>query len=271
MNGIDWLPNVAGAGGYFPWLIAQPTATILAIIVGGGLAFMIAGILLANNYLTADELIANTLVGTFKFMFLAQVFTGLMAFIMVEAGNRYRNAESYVHEEVAAVRLLSQAVAQMPLENRTRFHDAVANYAKSVAETEWATMAQGNESPIADSAFQKVLAAYFSFNPVDLRDRSVVAFGNQAVAMMVEARTNRINNNVAREFSDFTWFSLLALVAVTAMFNWFFGTRGLRSQVAMGVVLGVSILSCVFIVFLLGNPYAGATAISSAPFLELAR
>ncbi|MEO5375203.1 MAG: DUF4239 domain-containing protein [Alphaproteobacteria bacterium] len=264
------LRDMAGSGGYFQWLIHQPMGVILLVIVGGGLVFIVGGVLLANNYLTPEELISNTLVGTFKFMFLAQIFTGVLAFIMVEAGNRYANAEAYVDTEIRGLRLLSRVVSHMPLENQTRFGDALKEYAKSVAETEWPMMASGDDSPISRAAFRRMLGVYFSFNPVDVSDRSVVAMGNLAVAMAVEARTNRLNNNVSRELSNFIWLSLLGLVVITAMFNWFFGTRGLRSQVAMGIALGSSILTCVFIVFLLANPFAGDTAIPPTPFLELA-
>lgn len=271
---MTWLETLSreltGAGGYFQWLIHQPMEMILLIIVGGGLIFIVGGVLLANNYLTAEELIGNTLVGTFKFVFLAQIFTGLMAFIMVEAGSRYANAESYVENEVRGLRLLSKTVDRMPDDTRVRFGDALKEYAKSVAETEWPMMAKGDESPVSRSAFRKMLGAYFSFSPVNTQDRSLVAFGNLAVAMVVEARTNRLNNNVSKEFSDFIWVSLLALVAITAMFNWFFGTRSLRSQVAMGAALGASILTCVFIVFLLSNPFAGDTSIRPTSFVELA-
>ncbi|MBF0129647.1 MAG: DUF4239 domain-containing protein [Alphaproteobacteria bacterium] len=263
------LKDIFGQG-YFQWLIHQPMELILLMIVGGGLVFIVGGVLLANNYMTAEELISNTLVGTFKFMFLAQIFTGVIAFIMVEAGNRYANAEAYVDAEVRGLRLLTKTVSRMPLENQTRFHDAMKEYAKSVAETEWPMMVTGDDSPVSRAAFRRMLGVYFSFNPTDTADRSVVALGNLAVAMVVEARTNRLNNNVSKEFSDFIWVSLLGLVIITAMFNWFFGTRSLLSQVVMGISLGASILTCIFLVFLLSNPFAGDAAIRPTPFLELA-
>lgn len=265
------LQNMFGDEGYFLWLINQPIEIILLIIVGGGLVFVVGGIVLSNNYLTAEELISNTLVGTFKFMFLAQIFTGVLAFIMVEAGNRYANAEAYIDNEIRGLQLLSKVASHMPRENQVRFSDAMKEYAASVAETEWPMMARGDDSPVSRAAFRRMLGAYFSFTPIDVADRSVVAFGNLAVAMVVEARTNRLNNNQSKQFSDFIWVSLLSLVVITAMFNWFFGTRSLYSQVAMGISLGTAILTCIFLVFLLSNPFAGDTAIRPAPFLELAK
>jgi hypothetical protein len=255
-------------GGWFLWLIHQPLWVIAAVIIGSGLVMTVAGILLTHNYITSQRLMGNNLVATAKFVFMSQVFTGLMAFMLVEAGSRYANAESHIFDETQALRNLSLVVGQLPAPAAEAFREHLAHYAKAVVETEWQRMKAGNDSPFASEAFEQLVSNYFAIDPRDDHERSLLQLGNLFVGQAVEARTSRLNNNVSQDIASLTWVCLTGLVGITIAFNWFFGSPSLRSQLGMGVLLSFCILSCVVLIFLLGNPYAGDTAIEPTPFLQ---
>jgi hypothetical protein len=270
MSRIDeFLYQLGQEGGWFLWLIGQPLWVVASIILGSGLMLTVGGILLTHNYVTSQRLIGNNLVATAKFSFMSQVFTGLLAFMMVEAGTRYANAEALIYNETQALRNLTTLVGHFPGATAGQFQGRVADYGRAVVETEWQRMKAGNDSPFATAAFENLVRTYFSIDPANEQQQSMLTLGNLFMAQAVEARTNRLNNNISQDIATLTWVSLTGLVGITIAFNWFFGSPTLRSQLSMGILLGICILSSVVMIFLLGNPFAGDTAVSAAPFREL--
>ncbi len=228
-----------------------------------------AAVLLANNYFTQEQLIANNEVAAFKFMFVAELFAGMLAFLLVGAGSRYANAQGFVQDEAAAWRSLSQVVQEFPPAAVAPFRETLRRYADSVARTEWPAMERGDESLVSRQLFAELLDHYFTIHPIDEHQQSLLMLGNQFVNLANQARTNRLNNNLNDSVAALTWFTLSSLVLFSILFNSFFGSVNLAGQLLMGAVLGLGLLSNVFLIFLLGNPFGGATAISPAPFLEL--
>lgn len=263
--------DIASSGGWFMWLIHQPTMVVAAIILIAGILFSMLCVLVVNNYVTQASLIQNNLVASFKLGFMAELFAGLMAFFMVEAGSRYNDADTFIQTEAAAWRNLSQIVAEFPAEQNATFRARLTRYADSVVRTEWPTMETGDESPVSVAAFEDLLDAYFAIEPANTREQSMLSLGNLVVSQAVEARTNRFGNNVSNLIARLTWFTLLALVMISVAFNAFFGMQNLRSQLWMGAVLGLGVFVNVYLVFVMGNPFAGELAVSPAPFMELAR
>lgn len=263
--------DIAGAGGWFQWLIHLPTWQVAAIILSGGVLFSLFWVLLVHNYVTQASLMQNNLVASFKLGFIAELFAGLMAFFLVEAGTRYDRAEAFIHNEAASWRMLRQIVEELPESGREKFDAGLVRYADSVVRTEWSTMETGDESPIAVEAFGDLLDTYFAIEPDNARQQSVLSLGNLLVAQAVEARTNRFSNNISNRIATLTWFTMLALVMVSVTFNAFFGSPDFRSQVIMITVLSVGIFTNVYLTFVLGNPFAGELAVDPQPFVDLAR
>jgi hypothetical protein len=270
MGSTDNLINeIVSSGGWLLWLIHQPTWLIGFLIVAGGALFSALCVLLVNNYFTSARLVENNSVASFKFVFMAQVFAGLLAFLMVEAGTRYSNAETYINNEAAAWRALSRLTEEMPKQEADIFRAKLKIYLDAVIRTEWKAMETGEESPLAVAAFEETLNAYFSIDPDTDRQQSLLSLGNQLTAMAVEARTSRLNNNVSHDIYNLTWFTMFALVSITVAFSAFFGTNFMRSQLMMGTILAIGLFSNVFLTFLLANPFAGENAVESRPFEEI--
>jgi hypothetical protein len=270
---MDWpiYAQIAAAGGWNLWLLHQPTWLIALIIMGSGLLLSLAAVLLANHYFSHDQLIANNEVAAFKFMFIAELFAGLLAFFMVSAGSRYSDAQAFVQDEAAAWQAVLQVVDNFPEAQAQVFRQRLNRYAESVADTEWPSMEVGDESPVAQRSFSDLLDSYFALEPGDVQQRSRLMLGNQFIGLAAQARTNRLNNNLNAASASLVWFTLASVVLFTILFNAFFGSRSMALQLWLGAILGASLLSNVFLIYILGNPYSGATAISAAPFIELAQ
>lgn len=268
---MDLIEQIVGEGGWNLWLIHHPTWMVATIIIGGGVLLSTLGVLIANHYFTRERLIANNEVAAFKFLFVAELFAGLVAFFIVGAGSRYNDAQAFVQDEAAAWRSLSQVVQELPADRTKAFRETLKRYAGSVVKTEWSAMETGGESPVSQRLFADTLGLYFAIDPKDVHQRSLLMLGNQFAGMAAQARTNRLNNNLSDAVAQLIWFTMATVVLFTIAFNSFFGSHSLLSQLVMGGVLSISLLSNVFLVFVLGYPFSGQTAISVQPFVELSQ
>lgn len=266
---LEIIEQIRQAGGWSLWLIHRPTWQIAVILIGSGVLLSVAAVLLANHYFTREELIANNEVAAFKFMFVAELFAGLLAFLLVGAGSRYANAQAFVQDEAAAWRALVQVVREFPETLADPFEEALSRYAESVVRTEWPAMESGDESLLSRQLFAELLDRYFSLHPTSDHQQALLMLGNQFVGLANQARTNRLNNNLNDAVAALTWFTLSTLVLFSIAFNAFFGSPHLGGQLLMGAVLSLGLLSNVLLIFLLGNPFGGFTAVSPGPFLDL--
>lgn len=267
---FSWIDDIATEGWHL-WLIHRPTWLTALIIMGTGIILAVVVVLLAHNYFTGEQLSANNEVASYKFMFIAEIFAGLMAFFLVGAGTRYNDSQTYVQDEVAAWRALSQVVDEFPAERANAFRYALSRYADSVVRTEWPSMETGDESPISRQLFSEVLDRYFVLEPADEHQQSLLLLGNQFASMATMARTNRMNNNLNDATAALMWFTLSVMVLFSILFNAFFGSYNILNQLVMGFLVAITMLSCVFLTYVLGNPWSGPNALSTAPFTALVR
>lgn len=268
---VNPFDHPAHDGSWVLWLSHHSTWEIAAIVIGGGLLLSVGAVLLANNYFTREQLIANNQVGSFKFMFVAELFAGILAFLLVGFGDRYANAQAFIHDEAAAWRSLVTVVEAFPSDVPDRLEAAISRYAESVVRTEWPAMELGEESPVSQRLFTDILDIYFAIEPRDIGEQSLLMLGNQFVDQANQARTNRMNNNLNDAVANLIWFTLACVIVFTVAFNSFFGSLDLQGQLLMTAALSIGLLSNVLLALLLGNPFSGETAVSPAPFLALIR
>jgi hypothetical protein len=266
---LDLAGEAARGDGWVLWLVRHTTGDVALIVLGSGLLLAMGAVLLANNYYTREQLIANNEVASFKFMFVAELFAGILAFLLIGAGSRYANAVAYINEETAAWRSLSQVVRTFPPEVAEPFQVTLSRYADSVVRTEWLAMETGGESPVSQRLFTDLVDYYFTIEPRDARQQSSLMLGNQLIGLANQARINRMNNNLNDVVADLTWFTLGSVVLITIVFNAFFGSLNLAGQLLLTAILTIGLLSNVLLTLFLGNPFVGATAVSPDPFIEL--
>jgi hypothetical protein len=250
------------------WLATQPFWSGFIIFVGAGLAISLIGLLIVNAYFPQIDLIANNLVGGFKFAFLAQVYSALLAFVLIEAGHRFATESALVSAEATTLLYLDRAVAATSEDQAEPFHRDVRAYARLVVEEEWAAMARGEESPAASKAFLALFSSYVAIKPTGGSEQANLSLPSQLLLTAMDKRVSRVNGS-SETLTPIIWAVTFIGTAISIAFNWFFGSRTLLTQIVMASLLSGSILAILFLAMTLSHPFEGDLRISPAPFEAL--
>ena len=250
------------------WLATQPFWSGFVIFVALGLAVSLIGLLIVNAYFPQIDLIANNLVGGFKFAFLAQVYSALLAFVLIEAGHRFATETALVGAEASTLLYLDRAVAATSDGQAEQFHRDLRAYARLVVEQEWATMARGEESPAASKAFLSLFSSYVAIKPTGESEQANLSLPSQLLLTAMDKRVSRINGS-SETLTPIIWAVTFIGTAISIAFNWFFGSRTLLTQIVMAALLSGSILAILFLAMTLSHPFEGDLRISPAPFEAL--
>ena len=251
------------------WLATQPFWSGFIIFVGSGLAVSLIGLLIVNAYFPQIDLIANNLVGGFKFAFLAQVYSALLAFVLIEAGHRFATESALVSSEATTLLYLDRAVAATAdSEQAAQFHTDIGNYARLVVDQEWATMAHGDDSPEASKAFLALFSSYVAIRPKNDSEQANLSLPSQLLLNAMDKRVSRLNAS-SETLTPVIWAVTFIGTAISIAFNWFFGSRTLLTQLVMAALLTGAILAMLFLAMTLSHPFEGDLQISPAPFEAL--
>ena len=250
------------------WLATLPFWSGFIIFVGVGLAISLIGLLIVNAYFPQIDLIANNLVGGFKFAFLAQVYSALLAFVLIEAGHRYATESALVNAEATTLLYLDRAVAATAGEQAEAFRRNLRVYARLVVSREWATMAEGDNSPDASQAFLSLFSSYVAIKPEGEAEQANLSLPSQLLLSAMDKRVSRINGS-SETLTPIIWAVTFIGTAISIAFNWFFGSRTLLTQLVMAALLSGSILAILFLAMTLSHPFVGDLRISPAPFEAL--
>ena len=250
------------------WLATQPFWTGFVIFVGSGLAVSLIGLLIVNAYFPQIDLIANNLVGGFKFAFLAQVYSALLAFVLIEAGHRFATQSALVNAEASTLLYLDRAVAATAEGEADQFRRDIRSYARLVVDEEWAAMARGEESAAASKAFLTLFSSYVAIKPRNESEQANLSLPSQLLLTAMDKRTSRING-ASETLTPIIWAVTFIGTAISIAFNWFFGSRTLLTQIVMAALLTGAILAMLFLAMTLSHPFEGDLRISPAPFEAL--
>jgi hypothetical protein len=250
------------------WLATQPFWSGFIIFVASGLAVSLIGLLIVNAYFPQIDLIANNLVGGFKFAFLAQVYSALLAFVLIEAGHRFTTESALVSAEASTLLYLDRAVAATADGQAEQLHRDIRTYARLVVQREWATMARGEESPEASQAFLALFSSYVAIKPNGEAEQANLSLPSQLLLSAMDKRVSRLNG-ASETLTPIIWAVTFIGTAISIAFNWFFGSRTLTTQLVMAALLSGSILAMLFLAMSLSHPFLGDLRISPAPFEAL--
>jgi Protein of unknown function (DUF4239) len=251
------------------WLATLPFWSGFVIFVGVGLAISLVGLLIVNAYFPQIDLIANNLVGGFKFAFLAQVYSALLAFVLIEAGHRYATESALVSSEATTLLYLDRAVAATAGTQAEAFRRNLRVYARLVVSREWAAMAEGDDSPDASQAFLALFSSYVAIKPEEGgAEQANLSLPSQLLLNAMDKRVSRING-ASETLAPIIWAVTFIGTAISIAFNWFFGSRTLLTQLVMAALLSGSILAILFLAMALSHPFVGDLRISPTPFEAL--
>ena len=249
-------------------LYKVPSLILGLMVIGGAVAFSILGLLLVRRFISQDKLkthhdVADPILGA-----LAAIYAVLIAFVVVTVWQGFDKSNANVQQEanyLADVYRDSEAFAP---DFHQKVGDLLRDYRQAVIHDEWKTMAKGEMSPDVEKLMRKLWALYTVYQPKTSTEQSFFDESVRKLNLLRELRRQRIMDS-RTGIEPLLWFVLIAGGLSTIAFTFFFGAENLRAQIAMVVLLALTISLILFTIMSLDFPFTGSISISSDPFKQI--
>lgn len=196
------------------------------------------------------------------------LYSVVYAFAIYVIWGQFTSVENEILKEAGTLKdllIFSQALKETAREAIVR---AAKTYSRGVAETEWRSLAEGEETDKTDKLFLAVISSVTDLKPADDTERvlyqHLLAIANQASAH----RDERISLSIKRMPR-----TLLAFVTLTAsmilFLLFFFPFRNLALGLVSIAVTTMLLFFADFVLTDLDNPFEGTGNVGSEPFAKL--
>ena len=242
------------------------TIEIVLVGVGGMVLLTLAGVVLVRRLFPrlADsefEPVADSLRVVYEL-----IFALILAFVIAAVLDEFGNAESTVASEATTIAELVRANDALPERDKQRLDDAVSQYVHAVADHEWKTMKDGEQSAQATAALAGMFAEYHDVRPVGASQTQQY---RQALADLHDIAGQR------RERLDLASADLPTMLRVLVVVGLFLllvlEYRPQLSAVAGLVFMGtlaMVVTSAFLLTVILNYPFAGDVSVSNEPLKE---
>ena len=240
------------------------------LIVVGGTVVAVAGLFAVVRWMPGVRNREDEGAKGVFFSMVGVLYALLLAFVVVLVWGDFVDAGDNSLTEVARMRNLARDADAFPNAETVRIHQRLGTYARAVAGPEWATMANGNSSPVAERAYDEIWDEYYRIEPKTEREK---AFYAESVARLNDlGESRRLRLLSSRSTVPALMWGLLAVgFVITIGWTYLFELRTMAmNAVAVGSVAALSAF-VLFLIYALEHPFAGEVKISRQPYVEFAR
>jgi hypothetical protein len=208
-------------------------------------------------YVKLEKLVTNNEIAGFKFGTIGVLYAVLIAFAVIVVWQKFSDAETNVAAEAAGaatVYRLSQGLDQQP---GAALREGMSNYLTVAIKRDWPAMERGaREQYPSRLALDAIYATLLSSQPSAPPGIAVMPEILRQLDVITLARNARL---IAAEgiVPSVIWPVLFGGAVVTIVFTFFFGTKNLRAQTAMTVLLSLLIFSELLIIIDVDYPFTG--------------
>lgn len=185
------------------------------------------------------------------------LYSVVLGFTVVNAKDRYNQAENTVHIEATMVADLYRDSSFFPQVDRDLIRANLRSYVKYVLEDEWFNQRDHLR------AQKTILSLWSSYRRINLDSEMVKIWYSQSVSKI----DSLMNARLARQFfmhehlGSMMWALLIVGAVITILFLFFFGIESLRNQIIMTSLLVAYLSFMLYLVYSLDHPFTGTNAI----------
>lgn len=238
------------------------------LVVGTAVALAIGGMLLVRRSVTLAGLDRHIQVAGYIYSVLGVVYAVLLAFIAIVVWEQHTRAKNGVEQEASQLGDLYRDAQAFPKEVRTRLHHEIRAYIRVVVEKEWPAMANGEASPEAQEAYNRLWLAYQQFQPRNAYENAWYAESLGRLNQLGNHRRLRLLANRSA-VPEIMWVVLLGTGMITIGFSAFIATENLWAYALMVAALAATITLVLFLILALDQPFSGIAAVEPEAFLQL--
>ena len=253
---------MSGLLGLSPLLVAL-------IVVGVGVVVSSVGAIVADRTLSPFTLSESNIVGGFNFSFLEPGLAVILFYALPLDWASYNGLADQIGIESGALQVLERTAAGLasPLDDQLRA--AVRGYAAAVAHSEWPAMEDGRSSPEAAAALGRLTALYGTARATGPSETIALRMSQRLLAKVVESRSARLSLATEKD-GPATWAIAVFVTLCVFAFAWFFGLPTLTTKLVMGGLFATAVMTIIYVIFLLRDPFSGTLGLPATPYLALA-
>jgi hypothetical protein len=206
------------------------STVVLGVLIVGGTVFVTVGLVSVVRKLPGGWLKESQDAIAVMFSALGVLYAILLAFLVVVVWEQFNAADDLTHEESTKISNLLRDANGFPVRERKDIQRRLIVYTRAVVDWEWDTMAEGNSSEVAASAYRHVWAGYYDYHPADEQAHDWYGESISKLNELGELRRLRLISSQA-SIPLLMWTLLVALRLRT-----YFTGGGPRGNVARGAL-----------------------------------
>ena len=178
------------------WALALSTLPMwqsMLLVVGLGMIFGMAGPVAARRLWGLDRLKINNEVGGFKFAVIGGVYAVTLGFATIVVWEKYRDAESAVMQEAAAISALDRLMNPLDQASAHQIRAQLRTYDRAVVDDEWPTMRVGRSSPLVSKALDGLYASVLAQVQQGSQDNAILQAQLTQLNSLTQARRERLD------------------------------------------------------------------------------
>jgi hypothetical protein len=252
------------------FLTSQPLWLSGLILVGLTTIIAALGPSLVRRHITLEVLSTNNEVAGFKFATIGVLYAVLLAFAIIFVWQRYNDAETNVAQEAGATANIYRLSRGLDDRAGTVLRDSLTGYLHAAISSDWPAMERGTPAPNGSGrrALDGVYAALLTYPSADPRAGVLIPEILRQIDLITQARRSRL---ITAEgvVPNLIWLVLFGGAILTVAFTFFFGTKNLRAQTAMTVILSLIVFSELLIVVAIDRPFTGSIRVRPEPLARV--
>ena len=244
------------------FLTTQPLWLSSTILVGLTSLLAAFGPLIVRRYVSLEKLTAHNEIAGFKFATVGVLYAVLLAFAIFMVWQKYSDAEVAVAQEAGAAETIYRLSYGIGDQTGATLREKVVTYLAVTITDDWPAMDRGaaGAHQKARQSLSAIYAALLTFQSQGQGASPIMSEILHQLDVMTQARRSRL---VAAEGTvpGVVWSVLFGGAVVTVVFTFFFGTRNLRAQVMMTVLLSILVFSELLIIVAIDRPFSGTVKV----------
>ncbi|MCX7010792.1 MAG: DUF4239 domain-containing protein [Kiritimatiellaeota bacterium] len=247
------------------FLMNWPAEVNLALLAAISFAITAAGLKLVRGWRPIPDIRREHDVIGFAFQVVGLVYGVMLGFVLSMIWGQYSHTADVAAAEGVNLRILYYKSYALPATNQTPIRKALLEYAHAVAEDEWVTLRQAQESPRAQVAIMDLWKRYYTVQPTNEVEKIWL---RESLNTLNETTSQRRMRMLAAEQSvpPILWELLICGGILTVCFMFIFGIERFRFLMTWALIF--LILLILFIICELDNPFWGDPHIAPDAFLR---
>lgn len=213
---------------------------------------------------------------------ICMLFAVLAGFILLYMLNSYGRAEEVVRIEINKATAIYQNAARLDKVIAMQIQKEIKTYLERVAFKEWPVMQKGEHiyspMPLAqqkqytglygEEILIKIRQQLNNYQPKDYNKVLAVAEMYEDLVELYDARDERLAFNDTTLGTDI-WLVLIISALITIIVNFIYGVEHYPLYIALVPLTSIMIVSLLFIIFVMDQPFCGFYSIKSTEYKEV--